>query len=97
MFENYSKEASQAIELAEEESQNRGASYVSTEHLLIGILKKGSSFSSTLLNSRNINLSSVRNELDKILNNNTKGNEKRVIKSIKKVKINGSGKTLKLA
>jgi len=86
MFENYSKEALQAIELAEEESQNRGASYVSTEHLLIGILKKGSSFSSTLLNSRNINLSSVRNELDKILNNNTKGNEKRVIKSIKKVK-----------
>ena len=80
MFENYSKEALQAIELAEEESQNRGASYVSTEHLLIGILKKGSSFSSTLLNSRNINLSSVRNELDKITSSLDKLGKGRMMK-----------------
>ena len=71
MFENYSKEALRAIELAEEESRNRSASYTSTEHLLIGILKKGSSFSSTLLNSRGVNLFAVKNELDKILINNT--------------------------
>ena len=66
MFENWNKEAIQALKLAEKESLRGDLSYVGTEYFLIGILKEGSSRSYRVLTSHHITLKLVKKELEKI-------------------------------
>ena len=59
----FSPRAKRVLELAVEESQALGHSYVGTEHLLLGVLREGEGIAAKLLQSNNINLETVRSTL----------------------------------
>jgi ATP-dependent Clp protease ATP-binding subunit ClpC len=50
-FEKFTKEAKNALVVAQEKAQEASLSYVGTEHILIGILKQENSLGATILNN----------------------------------------------
>ncbi len=50
-FEKFTKEAKNALVIAQEKAQEASLSYVGTEHILIGILKQEQSLGATILNN----------------------------------------------
>lgn len=50
-FEKFTKEAKNALVIAQEKAQEASLSYVGTEHILIGILKQDQSLGATILNN----------------------------------------------
>lgn len=60
MFERFTRNAIQAIVLAQDECRRSGQALVGVEELLIGLLALGEGLACEVLNSRNITLAAVR-------------------------------------
>ncbi len=58
-FNKFTKEAKQALIVAQEVAKKTGTSYVGTEHILIGILSQRSSLGSTILQNFGVTLENV--------------------------------------
>jgi ATP-dependent Clp protease ATP-binding subunit ClpC len=58
-FEKFTKEAKEALIIAQEKSQTANLSYVGTEHILLGILYQENSLGSTILNNFGVSSSNV--------------------------------------
>ncbi len=58
-FNKFTKEAKQALLVAQEVAKKTGTSYVGTEHLLIGILSQRNSLGSTILQNFGVTLENV--------------------------------------
>lgn len=58
-FEKFTKEARQALVVAQEKSREAGLSYVGTEHLLIGILSQTHSLGASILMNFGVSLDNV--------------------------------------
>lgn len=58
-FEKFTKEAKEALIIAQEKAQDSQLSYVGTEHILLGILAQESSLGATILNNFGVSLSNV--------------------------------------
>lgn len=67
MFERFTEGAIKAIMLAQEEARRLGHNFVGTEMILLGIIGEGQSGAARLLNSHDVNLSSARIEVEKII------------------------------
>jgi ATP-dependent Clp protease ATP-binding subunit ClpC len=60
MFERFTDRARRAVVLAQEEARELGHSYIGTEHLLLGVLRDGSSVAASALTSLGITLEAAR-------------------------------------
>ncbi len=60
MFERFTRNAIQAIVLAQDEGRGSGQTLVGVEELLIGLLALGEGLACEVLNSRNITLAALR-------------------------------------
>ncbi|MBP9718708.1 ATP-dependent Clp protease ATP-binding subunit [Candidatus Gracilibacteria bacterium] len=58
-FEKFTKEAKQALVVAQEKSRDAGLNYVGTEHILIGILSQQHSLGSSVLTNFGVSLDNV--------------------------------------
>lgn len=58
-FEKFTKEAKDALVVAQEKAQEAKLSYVGTEHLLLGILSQANSLGATILNNFGVSASNV--------------------------------------
>lgn len=58
-FEKFTKEAKQALVVAQEKSRESGLNYVGTEHLLIGILSQAHSLGASILMNFGVSLDNV--------------------------------------
>lgn len=58
-FEKFTKEAKNALIVAQEKSKEAGLNYVGTEHILIGILSQGHSLGATILINFGVSLDNV--------------------------------------
>ena len=71
MFGRYSDRAQRVILLAQEEARRLNFAYVSTEHLLLGLLREDSGVAARALKNLNIDLEQVRAEIEKSLGRGT--------------------------
>lgn len=58
-FEKFTKEAKQALVIAQEKSRESGLNYVGTEHILIGILSQSNSLGASILMNFGVSLDNV--------------------------------------
>jgi len=72
MWEPFTERARRAIVLAQEEAQRLGNNYIGTEHLLLGILSEGESVAAKVLESLDISLKRVRQEVEAVVGKGTK-------------------------
>ena len=70
------------LKLAAYEARNLGHTYIGTEHLLLGILREESGTAALILESKDINIDKVRNEILRLLGHTgfIKPKEKQVVK-----------------
>lgn len=66
---NFTPRAQQVVSLARKESKRFGHAYVGTEHLLLGLIKLGQGVAREVLRSLNLDLETVRLEVEKISGN----------------------------
>ena len=66
MFEYFTEKAIKAVMSGKEESRHLGHTFVSTEHLLLGIFTEGSSIAYEVLKKHNVNIDSLRTEVKRI-------------------------------
>jgi ATP-dependent Clp protease ATP-binding subunit ClpC len=65
MWDRFTERARRVVYFAQEEAGMRGQSFVSTEHLLLGLIRESDSVACGLLDSMNISLARVRAEVEK--------------------------------
>ena len=65
MWQRFSERARKAVFFAQEEAQNSGEGYVSSEHLLLGVLREGDSTASRILEALGVSPNRVRVEVEK--------------------------------
>ena len=58
-FDKFTKEAKEALIIAQEKAQDAKLSYVGTEHILLGILSQSNSLGATVLNNFGVSLNNV--------------------------------------
>ncbi len=63
MFERFTEQALQVLDLAREEAEGLGHRYLGPEHVLLGILRDGASGAAQLLRAHGIGLEAARAEL----------------------------------
>jgi ATP-dependent Clp protease ATP-binding subunit ClpC len=64
---SYTPRAKRVVELAIEESQNLGHSYVGTEHIMLGLLREGEGVAAQVLANMGIDLKRARKEVIQLL------------------------------
>ena len=64
-YERFSDRARKALQLANQEAQRFNQEYVSTEHVLLGLLKEGSGIAANVLKNLNIDLGKLRHAVEK--------------------------------
>lgn len=69
MLEWFTERSLQAVTLAKEEAGRFNHNHVGTEHLLLGLLREGKNVAALSLNSLNIGLDEVREQLGSIAGN----------------------------
>ena len=67
MFERFTDRARRVVVLAQEEARLLNHNYIGTEHILLGLLNEGEGIAAQALESLDIDLSSVRDEVVKII------------------------------
>lgn len=67
MWQRFTERARKVVFYAQEEAQNFGEGYVSTEHLLLGLVREEDSTAASILRELGLSLSRVRAELEKQL------------------------------
>jgi len=69
----FTPRSKKSLELAAEEARALGHNYISTEHLLLGLLREGEGVASQVLVNSGLDLNSVRSEIMEILGSATPG------------------------
>ena len=64
MFERYTERARKVIILAQDEAVRLKHNYIGTEHLLLGLLREREGIAAKILESLDISIEAVRNELE---------------------------------
>jgi len=67
MFERFTDRARRVVVLAQEEARLLNHNYIGTEHILLGLLNEGEGIAAQALESLDIDLASVREEVVKII------------------------------
>ncbi len=67
MWQRFTERARKVVFFAQEEAQKYGEGYVSTEHLLLGLVRESDSVAARVLESAGISLSRVKAEIEKQL------------------------------
>jgi ATP-dependent Clp protease ATP-binding subunit ClpC len=67
MFERFTDRARRVVVLAQEEARFLNHNYIGTEHILLGLLNEGEGIAAQALESLDIDLASVRDEVVKII------------------------------
>jgi ornithine carbamoyltransferase len=65
MWQRFTERARRVVFFAQEEAGRLGENYVSTEHLLLGILRENDSVASRILTRMEISLGRIRNEIER--------------------------------
>ena len=66
MFEHFTEKAIKAVMSGKEEARRLGHTFVSTEHLLLGIFTEGSSIAYEVLKKHNVNINNLRIEVKRL-------------------------------
>jgi len=66
MYELFTKRATKAMELANEEAQRFNHEYIDTEHLLLGLMSEDTGVAATILKKLDVTLRKIRVEVEKI-------------------------------
>ena len=66
MFERFTEQARQVIELAERESDRMGHGYLGGEHVLAGLAAQGTTRAARILAAQGLGVAAVRTELDRL-------------------------------
>ncbi len=67
MFERYTERARKVIILAQDEAVRLKHNYIGTEHLLLGLLREREGIAAKILESLDVSLEAVRNELENFI------------------------------
>src|SRR5215831_14883066 len=67
MFERFTDRARRVMVLAQEEARMLDHAHIGTEHLLLGLIHEGEGVAARALESLNISLSAVRQEVEEII------------------------------
>ncbi|NHZ70295.1 MAG: AAA family ATPase, partial [Proteobacteria bacterium] len=67
MFERFTDRARRVVVLAQEEARLLNHNYIGTEHILLGLIHEGEGVAARALESMDINLESVRNQVVEII------------------------------
>jgi len=67
MWQRFTERARKVVFYAQEEAQKFGEGYVSTEHLLLGLVRESESVASRVLEKLGVSLGRVRSEVEKQL------------------------------
>ena len=67
MFQRFSDRARRVVVLAQEEARMLNHNYIGTEHLLLGLIQEGEGVAAKALESMNISLEAVRNQVEEII------------------------------
>lgn len=67
MYERFTDRARRVMQLANQEAQRFAHSHIGTEHFLLGLCKEGSGVAANVLKNLNIDLRSIRLEVEKII------------------------------
>ncbi|MCX6090709.1 MAG: ATP-dependent Clp protease ATP-binding subunit [Candidatus Atribacteria bacterium] len=70
MFERYTERARKVIILAQDEAVRLKHNYIGTEHLLLGLLREREGIAAKILESLDVTIESVRNELEGFIEKN---------------------------
>src|SRR3990170_4307104 len=66
-FDKFTERARRVLTLAQEEAQRFGHNYISTEHLLLGLVREGDGVAAKVLNNLGVELSKVRSAVEFIV------------------------------
>lgn len=66
MYERFTDRSRKVMQLANQEAMRFNHEYIDTQHILLGLIKEGSGVASEILKGMNIDLRSIRIELDKM-------------------------------
>src|SRR5580700_6505549 len=67
MWQRFTERARKVVFYAQEEAQKFGEGYVSTEHLLLGLVRESDSVAARVLEKLNVSLNRIRAEVEKQL------------------------------
>lgn len=67
MWQRFTERARKVVFYAQEEAQKFGEGYVSTEHLLLGLVREADSVAARVIEKLGINLARIKNEVEKQL------------------------------
>src|ERR1700734_932708 len=67
MFERFTDRARKVMALANQEAQRFNHEYIGTEHILLGLVKEGSSIGANVLKDLDVDLRKVRLEVEKLV------------------------------
>lgn len=67
MYDRFSDCARKVMQLANQEAQRLNHNYIGTEHILLGLVKEGGGFASTVLKNLGVDLNRIRLEVDKLV------------------------------
>jgi len=67
LFQRFSDRARRVVVLAQEEARMLNHNYIGTEHLLLGLIQEGEGVAAKALESMNISLEAVRNQVEEII------------------------------
>lgn len=66
MLDRFTDRARRVLQLASQEAMRLGHDHIGTEHLLLGIVKEGSGLAAIVMQQFNVNLTSVRQQVEKL-------------------------------
>jgi ATP-dependent Clp protease ATP-binding subunit ClpC len=67
MYERFTDRARKVMQLANQEAKRFNHEYVSTEHILLGLVQEGSGVAANVLKNLSIDLSKIRLEVEKVV------------------------------
>lgn len=67
MYELFTDSARRVMQLANQEAQRFNHEYISTEHILLGLLKEGSGIAANVLKNLDVDLRVIRHEVEKLV------------------------------
>ncbi len=70
MYDRFTEKAKKVTNYAKQEAQRLGQEYISTEHLLLGVLREGTGMAYTILQRLDVNPKRVRLEVEKRIKRN---------------------------
>lgn len=71
MYERFTDRARKVLQLANQEAQRLNHEYIGTEHILLGLVKEGSGVASNVLKNMDVDLTKIRREVEKLVNQGT--------------------------